>query len=146
MEKLGDLSKIDISAEVTKLLSSISQTTNAQPQNAASDPPSGAAASGSSPKASDSSAKTIRDPRLIGATASGDGGVNASAGVAEARSGITPPKISIYEQGSISAKDQIELEERRQRQDVDLRNLDTTNIDLDMRTGFGDTDLRQSKL
>lgn len=132
IEKLGDLSKIDISDAVTKLLSSISQ-------------------SGSLPTASQNTPSTStavpRDPRQ-GAQQQQQQNTNEdstkSAVINDPRrarilsldspTGQKTERLSIYEQGGLSVAEI--------NKDVDLR---IAEKDLDLRGGFGDTDLRSSK-
>ncbi|KRT83414.1 hypothetical protein AMK59_4149, partial [Oryctes borbonicus] len=115
VEKLGDLSKINISEEVTKLLSSMRQN------NAASISP-----------------KEISKPRDPRQAATSEEPKPARIDPRKARLSSTeekvkPEKISIYEQGSI--------ETESEGKDVDLRAIDK---DLDLRSNFGDLDLRGS--
>lgn len=112
IEKLGDLSKIDISEEVTKLLSSISQ---------------------SNLELKDS--KTPRDPRQA---AQISGGQKAPATTDPRKARLTsleekkkPEKLSIYEQGSISVAEVNKDVDLRSEKDLDMRGV-----------AFGDTDLR----
>ncbi|KAK5638502.1 hypothetical protein RI129_012797 [Pyrocoelia pectoralis] len=122
MEKLGDLSKIDISAEVTKmLLSSISQTGAL----------SKSATSPKDPRTSDTSKTsiTLSDPRRSRVSST------------ETKKS---EKVSIYDQGSMSLVDNTK--------DVDLRNLEDTDLrpqfgDTDLRASSRpDIDLRQLTL
>lgn len=131
IEKLGDLSKIDISDAVTKLLSSISQSTTLS----------------SSPSTS-TAPPVIRDPRQGAQQQQQSGSEDATKSVINADPrrarvlslGSPPPsqkteRLSIYEQGGLSVA---ELN-----RDIDLR---MTEKDLDLRAGnFGDTDLRSGK-
>lgn len=122
MEKLGDLSKIDISAEVTKmLLSSISQ----------SGALSKSATSPKDPRTSDTpkASITLSDPRRSRVSST------------ETKKS---EKMSIYDQGSMSLVDNTK--------DVDLRNLEDTDLrpkfgDTDLRASSRlDIDLRQLTL
>lgn len=117
VEKLGDLSKINISEEVTKLLSSMRQSNTAVSQPASKE------------------ASKPRDPRQVSATTSEEV-KPVRVDPRKARQPSTeekprPEKISIYEQGSID----VESAGR----DIDLRSIDK---DLDLRPNFGDLDLR----
>ncbi|KAK9751386.1 hypothetical protein QE152_g5148 [Popillia japonica] len=119
VEKLGDLSKINISEEVTKLLSSMRQSNTAVSQPASKE------------------ASKPRDPRQVSATTSEEV-KPVRVDPRKARQPSTeekprPEKISIYEQGSID----VESAGR----DIDLRSIDK---DLDLRPNFGDLDLRGS--
>lgn len=116
----GDLSKINISEEVTKLLSSMRQNN---------------AAAGSSPKETNKpkdprqanvstpeEAKPVRlDPR--------------KARLSSTEDKTKPEKVSIYEQGSIDT-------DVTDKKDVDLRSMEK---DMDLRSNFGDLDLRGKK-
>lgn len=124
VEKLGDLSKINISEEVTKLLTSIRQNNS-----------STVTPSTSSPKESTSKP---RDPRqATSSTSIAEEPKAARLDPRKARLSSTeekthkPDKISIYEQGSIDTDST--------GKDVDLRSIDK---DLDLRSNFGDLDLR----
>ncbi|KAF5288696.1 hypothetical protein FQR65_LT11961 [Abscondita terminalis] len=112
IEKLGDLSKIDISAEVTKmLLSSISQSgvLNKEPKAV-------------SPRDPRTAAQTDTKPALV----AGD----PRRSRVDSTDTKKQEKLSIYDQGCIPL-DQTS-------KDVDLRAVE----DLDLRPKFGDTDLR----
>lgn len=114
VEKLGDLSKINISEEVTKLLSSMRQSNNVS----------------LSPKES----SKPKDPRQTNATSSEEPKASRIDPRKMRQSTEDKPKsekISIYEQGSIDT----DSTER----DVDLRSIDK---DLDLRSNFSDLDLR----
>lgn len=117
IEKLGDLSKIDISDAVTKLLSSITQQS-------------------SSTSASSSTATVLRDPRQA-STESQKPVINdprRARASEQAESTTKPERLSIYEQGGLSVAEA--------NKDVDLRMSD----DLDLRgANFGDTDLRSGE-
>ncbi|KAF5283194.1 hypothetical protein FQA39_LY17386 [Lamprigera yunnana] len=116
IEKLGDLSKIDISAEVTKmLLSSISKSGVLSKDTSVS-----------------------KDPRV--ATQVPD--IKSSVNIADPRRSRVnssetkcPEKVSIYDQGSISIDNTVS-------KDIDLRMLEK---DMDLRPKFGDTDLRAAQ-
>lgn len=136
IDKLGDLSKIDISADVTKLLSSIKSVRNAINLGTSAAP------------AATAETKTPRDPR------------QASLAPAESAPSLSDPRMksgkverretSIYEQGFINTDHKVSIYEQgtlnRSGKDVDLRSLDSLPKDLDMRSvsPFGDTDLRPS--
>lgn len=113
IEKLGDLSKIDISEEVTKLLSSISKSNLEQTDSKTLRDPRQAVQTTMVPQ----KAPVVADPR--------------KARLASLEEKKKPEKLSIYEQGSISVAEA--------NKDVDLR----SEKDLDMRgVAFRDTDLR----
>ncbi|XP_049824981.1 uncharacterized protein LOC109606230 isoform X3 [Aethina tumida] len=117
VEKLGDLSKIDISAEVTKLLSSMSKSGGLS-TTPAREPE----------KATPAEPPVSRDPRRAAAAA-------ASSETREPRSDprqrprqdssdsqIQREKVSIYEQGSFSVRDE-GIKVDADGKDIDLRNL-----------------------
>ncbi|XP_066144559.1 protein suppressor of sable isoform X1 [Euwallacea fornicatus] len=137
--KLGDLSKIDISAEVTKLLTSMSQnksstTSAASPSTSAAKPESG-----SSPKASETAPMDPRisrqarqdprqqdsrqDPRLTDPRRE-RGRQNSTESKEKDKKS---EKMSIYEQGGIDMKKaalEIDSDDfRNLRPDIDLRNM-----------------------
>ncbi|KAK4878780.1 hypothetical protein RN001_011286 [Aquatica leii] len=114
IEKLGDLSKIDISVEVTKmLLSSISQSgvlNKEQPSTSPRDPRMAAQTTEVKPTL------VAGDPRRSRVSSTETKKME---------------KLSIYDQGSI----QLDSTSK----DIDLRGIEK---DLDLRPKFGDTDLR----
>lgn len=124
MGKLGDLSKIDISDEVTKLITSMSQSKSnmaikeSRPRDPRTIAPSDPRLT---PSTSTSSASQPSDPRL-----SNDPRQNRSNRL---NSIDKPEKVSIYEQGSIdlmSPEDPLTTDPEfrsNTRSDVDLRNL-----------------------
>lgn len=132
IDKLGDLSKIDISAEVTKLLTSIKSNN----QNAAAK-----AASAST------DVKNPRDPRQAQSLGA-EPPAATSTDPRKARTDRRESGSSIYEQGYMNAEHKLTIYEQgslsRSKVDVDLRNLDSIGKDLDMRSAasYGDTDLR----
>lgn len=117
MEKLGDLSKIDISEEVTKLLSSISQSTTEQKELKIPRDPRQAATATMAQTTADSQKSTIADPRRTRISSSDEK--------------KKPEKVSIYEQGSIS------VTEKTSNKDVDLRGVVFGDTDLRSGTYLG---------
>ncbi|CAH1118378.1 unnamed protein product [Phaedon cochleariae] len=130
VEKLGDLSKIDISAEVTKLLTSMSQAKNQFPFPK----PEVATTPAGSPKAANDPRPARQDPRMSHEqkdSPRADPRLTAPDPRQRSRNSSTETqvkseKLSIYEQGSIDrnasiAEDDIDI--RGMRSDVDLRNL-----------------------
>ncbi|CAH1111810.1 unnamed protein product [Psylliodes chrysocephalus] len=138
VEKLGDLSKIDISAEVTKLLTSMSQGHAQFPFTKGPTTPPEIKPVVTAP------VKVVTDPRM---SARQDPRVNSEKASDSPRSDprltvdprhrprqsstesiIKPEKLSIYEQGSINKNaptfdDDIDLRVTGFKPDVDLRNL-----------------------
>lgn len=130
--QLGDLSKIDISAEVTKLLTTMSQSQNQFPflpkPEGALTPPQPAASTSSladprmarqDPRTSTDKQEAPRaDPRLVS-----DPRQRPRQGSTEIQP--KPEKLSIYEQGSIDRNSEDSDSDFRSsmRSDVDLRNL-----------------------
>ncbi|GLV36786.1 suppressor of sable [Carabus blaptoides fortunei] len=133
IDKLGDLSKIDISAEVTKLLTSIKSGHS------------------SSTPASAPEIKKSRDPRQaknldMEITSPV---LNSDPRTKPAKTERRDPRTSIYEQGIIDPQEATPKtyedttpSAEGTKGDVDLRNMEPTSKDLDMRPSFGDTDLR----
>ncbi|GJQ80659.1 putative metal ion binding protein [Trypoxylus dichotomus] len=116
VEKLGDLSKINISEEVTKLLSSMRQNNvvaSVSPKESSKPRDPRQAATSEEPK------PARLDPR--------------KARLSSADEKVKSEKVSIYEQGSI--------ETDGAGKDVDLRSIDK---DLDLRPNFGDLSIRGS--
>ncbi|XP_018571214.1 protein suppressor of sable isoform X2 [Anoplophora glabripennis] len=130
--QLGDLSKIDISAEVTKLLTTMSQSQNQFPflpkPEGSSTPPQSTASTSTltdprtarqDPRTSTEKQEVPRaDPRLTA-----DPRQRSRQGSIEVQN--KPEKLSIYEQGSIDRNsEEIDTDFRSSiRSDVDLRNL-----------------------
>lgn len=138
IDKLGDLSKIDISAEVTKLLSSIKSNQLAQnPTTQVTTTPS--------------ETKNPRDPRQ--AHSISETVTNSDPRTRSGKADKKEPGTTIYEQGYINPDHKVSIYEQGllnrniAGKDVDLRNLDGLPKDLDMRSvsPFGDTDLRPGK-
>nr|CAI5862596.1 unnamed protein product [Callosobruchus analis] len=130
VEKLGDLSKIDISAEVTKLLASMSQNkgqfSNLFPIKVSSESNAGSSSPKTSgdPRSDSKTATTRSDPRQDPRLAGVDPRQRSRQGSTEVAS--RPEKVSIYEQGSIDrgdSGDDVDIDFRSMRSDVDLRNL-----------------------
>lgn len=114
IEKLGDLSKIDISEEVTKLLTSISQSS--LEQKVPKDPRQVAQSVSDVQK----SVSTVNDPRKARLSTSGEK--------------KKPEKMSIYEQGSISVAEANKDVDLRSEKDLDLRGA--VFGDTDLRSGL----------
>ncbi|VEN42163.1 unnamed protein product [Callosobruchus maculatus] len=132
VEKLGDLSKIDISAEVTKLLASMSQNkgqfSNLFPSKVSSESSAGSSSPKTSisgdPRNDSKSAASRSDPRQDPRLAGADPRQRSRQSSTEVAS--RPEKVSIYEQGSIDrgdSGDDVDIDFRSMRSDVDLRNL-----------------------
>ncbi|CAH1991242.1 unnamed protein product [Acanthoscelides obtectus] len=130
VEKLGDLSKIDISAEVTKLLTSMSQNkgqfSNLFPQKAPgeSSPGSNSTKASGDPRSETKNPVSRSDPRQDPRLAGADPRQRSRQGSTEVAS--RSEKVSIYEQGSIERSDMgddVDIDFRTMRSDVDLRNL-----------------------
>lgn len=129
IEKLGDLSKIDISDAVTKLLSSISQS------NAALTTPSTSTAVPPSPRDPRQTTTTTTDNTTSSLSLSPKPVINDPRRARMLATMKTEPRLSIYEQGGLSVAEM--------NRDVDLR---IAEKDLDLRgANFGDTDLRSSE-
>lgn len=140
IEKLGDLSKIDISDAVTKLLSSINQTTTntittnttTQQQNTPStstiiprDPRQQPQNNNNNNSEDSNKTILINDPRKARLLTLG----SPTTGVKSTE------RLSIYEQGGLSVAEM--------NRDIDLRMVEK---DLDLRNpNFGDLDLRSGK-
>lgn len=149
IDKLGDLSKIDISEEVTKLLTSIKSTTTSVPVTSATTSSVGDPRKNRDPRQAkiletESSASSSTVPvqtKLMSPPITSK--------IPERR--LSQTRITIYEQGIINMEEKLsimgdkallEAANVSTKGDVDLRTLDSLSQDLDMRKNYGDTDLR----
>ncbi|XP_044742721.1 protein suppressor of sable isoform X2 [Chrysoperla carnea] len=161
MNKLSELSKVDISAEVTKLLSLVKNQANQSLQQSTNSTTNSSTTTTTTPLLDprSQSSQDPRDPRHRGSsntenkatdsktTSSSSSTVNSDPRMkrktsSDSRESTTKiiPKISIYELGTIDRS----TSPTENRQDTDLRNLSDVRMrDSDLRvSNYGDTDLR----